>query len=77
MSNPNTEAAPGQGRLNAAVDFCNSLNGINSVRLAVSETSPEARKLYESLGFTVWGVEPATVIIDGRAYDEIHMLKAW
>lgn len=67
----------GKAVLNAAIDFCKSLKGINSVRLAVSENSPEARKLYESLGFTVWGVEPATVIIDGRAYDEIHMLKAW
>lgn len=67
----------GKAVMNAAIDFCKSLEGINSVRLAVSENSPEARKLYESLGFTVWGIEPATVIIDGRAYDEIHMLKAW
>ena len=43
--------------------------------LAVTAGNDAALKLYESLGFKAWGLEPAALVIDGVAYDEIPMTK--
>lgn len=65
----------GLGRevVGAAVDLARSWKGVDFVDLGVSENSPEARHLYESLGFEAWGRQPETIAHDGRKYDEIHM----
>lgn len=61
--------------LTAALGLTRTWPGITSVALSVSENSPTARHVYERLGFVAWGREPAAIFADGRAYDEIHMVK--
>lgn len=65
----------GLGRrvVTAAIDLARAWSGVDLVQLAVSEHAPEARRLYERLGFVAWGVEPEALRLDGRAYAEIHM----
>ncbi len=57
----------------AAVDEALGWPGVDSVALSVSERS-EARRLYERLGFEVWGREPDCLRLDGVGYDELHLL---
>ena len=63
----------GRGLLGAAVAYGRSLDGVSTLRLSVSETAGEAKALYESVGFQVWGVEPEALRHDGRAAREFHM----
>ncbi len=58
-----------------AVDFAASLPGVTHVNLAVTAGNAPAQALYESLGFKAWGCEPAALVVDGVAYDEIPMTK--
>lgn len=58
----------------AAVEAARAWPGVTSVGLSASANSAAAIRVYERLGFVTWGVEPAAVIIDGRAYDEVHMV---
>ncbi len=46
------------------------------IGLSVSSHSPAARRLYESLGFVVWGTEPDALRVDGELFDEIHLALA-
>jgi ribosomal protein S18 acetylase RimI-like enzyme len=57
-------AAIARGREWAGVDFLD---------LAVSGNSPEAQRLYESLGFVAWGREPEAIEWAGQRHDEIYM----
>lgn len=56
----------------AAVELAGTWEGIGFIDVGVSSDSPEARKLYESLGFVEWDREPETQHNGGR-FDEIHM----
>lgn len=47
--------------------------GVELVTLTVSERSPGARRLYESLGFTRWGTEPDALRIGPESAAEHHM----
>jgi ribosomal protein S18 acetylase RimI-like enzyme len=51
-----------------------ALPGLEQVDLSVGETQPAARKLYESLGFRVWGKEPRTLKVGDRYVDEEWMV---
>lgn len=44
--------------------------------LTVTEGNAAAQGLYVSLGFTVYGVLPRAVRVDGRDYAKIHMVYA-
>lgn len=46
---------------------------LETLHLSVSENAPNAQKLYESLGFKVWGNEPNALHVDGVSYAELHM----
>jgi RimJ/RimL family protein N-acetyltransferase len=59
--------------VHAALDHARTLPGTSWVHLAVSEAAPEARRLYERAGFTVWGTEPDALRHDGRTVVEHHM----
>lgn len=73
-------SAYGRGRgagaalLGAAIEHCRAWPGVRLVHLAVSETAPEAARLYERLGFRAWGREPRAVGWEGRFADEHHMV---
>ena len=59
--------------MRAAIDLARSWPGVDYVDLAVSERAPEARRLYERLGFVAWGREPEATRIEHQRSDEIHM----
>lgn len=63
----------GRALMDAAITHARSWQGVEFLDLAVSGNSPEAQRLYESVGFVVWGREPETTEHEGRRYDEIHM----
>ena len=58
-----------------AIEVARAWPGMGCVQLSVSERSPQARAMYESLGFEAWGVEPDAIRVDGRAYSETHMRR--
>lgn len=57
----------------AAIGCARGWPGVDFIDLGVSENSPEALRLYESLGFRAWGREPEATEHQGRRFDEIHM----
>jgi RimJ/RimL family protein N-acetyltransferase len=66
----------GAGRrlLEAAIETARSWPGVEQVHLSVTETSVEAWRLYESVGFREWGREPRSVLWEGRYVEEIHLV---
>ena len=46
---------------------------VEQVHLSVVTDNSSARKLYERLGFTIYGTEPRSLCVEGRYYDE-HMM---
>jgi GNAT superfamily N-acetyltransferase len=65
----------GKRLMEAALRWAEQQEGIRQVHLVVSSATPVARKLYQSLGFTVWGNEPAALCINGALVDDEHMVK--
>ena len=59
--------------LRAALDHARTLPGAEWVHLSVSDAAPEARRLYEREGFTVWGTEPDALRHDCQTVVEHHM----
>lgn len=67
----------GTGRMliEAALEWARDQAGVTQVHLVVSTRTPIARKLYQSLGFSTWGVEPAALCINGELIDDEHMVR--
>lgn len=61
--------------MTAALEIARTWEGVACVQLSVSEHSPAAQALYESLGFRAWGVEPDAIRVDGRSFAETHMRR--
>lgn len=59
----------------ACLEHARAWPGVDTVQLSVAETQPNARRLYESLGFTAWGTEPHGTRVDGKSIVEIHMWR--
>jgi ribosomal protein S18 acetylase RimI-like enzyme len=64
----------GKALLEAAISHTRTLPGVAAVSLTVTDAAPEARRLYERAGFTLWGTQPDALRHDGRAVDDHHML---
>jgi RimJ/RimL family protein N-acetyltransferase len=45
------------------------------VLLGVEAGNAAARALYEGFGFEAFGYERDALIVDGVAYDEVHMVR--
>ncbi|WMY11132.1 GNAT family N-acetyltransferase [Paraburkholderia phenoliruptrix] len=56
-----------------AIGFAQSVPGITQINLSVNACNHIAIRLYTSLGFKQFALEPASMIVDGKPYDEIHM----
>ena len=56
------------------IDIARTWPGVTSLALAASERAQTAVRLYTSLGFKIWGTEPAAVQTGGQTYAEIHMV---
>jgi ribosomal protein S18 acetylase RimI-like enzyme len=65
--------ALGKALMHAVITHARSWQGVAYLDLTVSANSPEAQRLYESFGFTVWGREPEATEHDGRRHDEVYM----
>jgi GNAT superfamily N-acetyltransferase len=63
----------GRAVLEAVIAQARDWGGVDFLDLSVSANSPEARRLYESVGFAVWGREPEVTEHAGQRYDELHM----
>lgn len=63
----------GRGVTSACIDRARTWAGVEVVTLSVSERNPGARRLYESLGFVVWGTEPDCTRIGDESAGEHHM----
>ena len=48
--------------------------GVLQIALCVNTQNPRARQLYASLGFVSYGIEPRAMRVDGRFFDEEHMV---
>lgn len=66
-----------QGRSKAVlrmlIENARSRPGVAAVYLSVGDRSPGAQRLYESLGFVAWGVEPDAQRIGDESSSEVHM----
>jgi ribosomal protein S18 acetylase RimI-like enzyme len=64
----------GEQLVRAAVGHARTLAGVTHIHLCVSEPATAARRLYESAGFRVWGVEPEAIRWQGRSVADCHMV---
>ncbi|MBN2503276.1 MAG: GNAT family N-acetyltransferase [Anaerolineales bacterium] len=65
----------GVGRLlmEAAISQARQLAGVEQLALTVASDNPPAIRLYTSLGFERWGVEPRAMKYQGKYYNEDYM----
>ncbi|WP_025599257.1 GNAT family N-acetyltransferase [Burkholderia sp. WSM2230] len=59
--------------LSEAIRFAQSVPDIAQIHLSVNASNDAAIRLYSSLGFQQFALEPASMIVEGRLYDEVHM----
>ena len=58
-----------------ALEFADSQAGLSQLTLVVNATNTSAVSLYDSLGFKMFGLEPAAAIVDGALHDHVHMVR--
>lgn len=58
-----------------ALEFADTLPDVRQVTLTVNAENPAAIAAYEALGFTSYGREPDALLIDGKCYDELLMVR--
>jgi GNAT superfamily N-acetyltransferase len=64
----------GELLLRSAIEQARAWHGVQQVHLSVTDASSDARKLYERIGFKVWGNEPRAIHWQGIYVDEFHMV---
>lgn len=65
----------GKKLLNELIRRVAEIDGVEQINLAVISTNESAKKLYESLGFIVYGVERNALKYNGQYYDEDLMVR--
>jgi ribosomal protein S18 acetylase RimI-like enzyme len=63
----------GRSLLLEALSLARSVPEVQQVNLCVNASNTEAIRLYESVGFKVFGREPGAMFINGELHDEVHM----
>jgi ribosomal protein S18 acetylase RimI-like enzyme len=63
----------GKNLLEAALTYARGMSSLEQLYLVVGEHNTRARRLYESLGFKPFGIEPRELKVDGKSYDGVHM----
>lgn len=59
----------------ACIDHLQSIEAISSIRISVNSNNSIARKVYEKIGFEIWGEEPDAIrASDGSCNNELHMV---
>ncbi|RSK26580.1 GNAT family N-acetyltransferase [Bacillus sp. HMF5848] len=64
----------GEKLLLEAIEQAKSINSIEKINLTVVTTNERAKKLYEKLGFKVFGTEIKALKINENYYDEDYMV---
>jgi GNAT superfamily N-acetyltransferase len=64
----------GRRLLESSIQFAREQKGVRQLHLTVTERAVAAAALYETLGFVLWGIEPAGLRIDGVDLAELHMV---
>ncbi len=64
----------GRALVAAVLDRAQTMPGLRQVLLGVEAGNAPARALYEAFGFEAFGTERDALIVDGVAYDEVHMV---
>jgi ribosomal protein S18 acetylase RimI-like enzyme len=59
--------------MQAVIAHARHAEGIRQLRLVAHAGNHAAIALYESLGFAVYGREPAALCVDGMLHDDVHM----
>lgn len=59
-----------------ALSRIDAMLGLRRVRLSVTDNNVLAQKLYESLGFEVYGDEAEALCVEGKYYGENHLVRA-
>ena len=57
----------------AVIELARRAPGIRQLNLTAYADNRAAIALYESLGFVVYGREPAAICVDGMLHDDVHM----
>jgi ribosomal protein S18 acetylase RimI-like enzyme len=65
----------GRHLVRAALDCADVMPGLRQITLAVTAGNDAAIALYASFGFTTYGVAPEALLVDGRYYDEVYMVR--
>jgi len=66
-------AGAGRALVEALVAYARGCHGLAWLDLGVGVTNDGARALYESLGFSAWGIERDSLRVDGAPVDEAYM----
>jgi GNAT superfamily N-acetyltransferase len=70
----NRRKGVGQMLMKAAILHARSWEGVEQIQLVVNDVAPEAKRLYERIGFRTWGIEPRSLRYAGRYSDATHMI---
>jgi RimJ/RimL family protein N-acetyltransferase len=62
-----------RGVVQACIQLAHAWDGVRVIGLSASVRATTAIRLYESLGFVAWGVEPDSTRVDGAPEAEMHM----
>ncbi len=65
----------GRALVQEQLDAADAIRGLRQVTLTVTAGNRAATSLYESFGFTSYGVAPEALCIAGAYYDEVHMVR--
>ena len=64
----------GLALVQALLERARAMPELEQLDLTVTEGNPKAQAIYERCGFSVWGVMPQAVKVDGRLYAKVHMV---
>lgn len=65
----------GRQLISQVLQHAASVSGLRQVTLPVTASNPAAIALYEKIGFTSYGLEPAALLVNGEFHDEIYMVR--
>ena len=66
-------AGLGRTLMEAVIAAARATSGVEQLSLVVDLENASALRLYTSLGFERFGVEPREIKVDGRYHDSVHM----
>ncbi len=68
-------AGVGRVLVQEQLDIAHTMPGLRQITLAVTAGNAPAISLYESFGFTSYGVAPEALCVAGAYYDEVQMVR--